>query len=121
MLGASPDNGWLAPVVIKGEQSDGCMLPGCVQDLQYAAAIGGRYGETWRGGIADLHQCIPRTPSAFSSVWYRDRLGAFCGLRCLGRGLRQTRDRSGLECASGLCEDKTSSPGPLSGGGDAGR
>ena len=33
----------------------------------------------------------------------------------------KTRDRSGVECSSGLCEDKTSSARPLSGGGDAGR
>src|ERR1700730_5945899 len=45
---------------------------------------GARYGEAWWGGITDLHQRIPRTPSGFSSAWHRARLGALFGLRCLG-------------------------------------
>src|SRR5205823_13764713 len=96
------------------------LVGGCVSrgghNLQYATAIGGRYGEAWWGGITDLHQCIPRTPRAFSSAWHRARLGALFGLRCLGGGLRQARDRSGMECSSCLCEDKASPPGSMSGG-----
>src|SRR6266478_8813401 len=53
-------------------------------DLRSATGIGGRYGEAWWGGVANLHQCIPRTPSAFSSAWHRTRLGALLELRCLG-------------------------------------
>jgi len=65
----------------------------------------------WRGGITNLHQCIPRSPGPLSPAWHRARVGALCRLRCLGRGLRQTRDRFGVECSSGLCEDKTSRSG----------
>ena len=65
----------------------------------------------WRGGITNLHQCIPRSPGPLSPAWHRARVGALCRLRCLDRGLRQTRDRFGVECSSGLCEDKTSRSG----------
>ena len=41
-----------------------------------AAAIGGRYGQAWRGGVANLHQRIPRTPGPLSPVRHRARLGA---------------------------------------------
>src|SRR6516162_7072866 len=90
------------------------------RDPQYADSDwGGSDGAAWRGGIAQLRQYISRTTGAFSSAWYRTRLGDLLGLRCLGRGVRQTRDRSSVECSSFLCEDKASPSGRLSSGGDA--
>src|SRR5262249_34092671 len=47
---------------------------------QRLCPTGGSYGAAWRGGIPDLHQCIPRTPNALSPTRYRSRLGTLRGL-----------------------------------------
>ena len=58
------------------------------------------------GGVAHLRRYISRTAGTFSSAWHRTRLGDLLGLRCVGRSICQTRDRSSLECSASLCKVK---------------
>src|SRR5438876_6194244 len=75
--------------------------------------LGGAASPTYIGVFRGLQAHFRRHGIELDWVLYSDYAS-------LGCSVRQTRDRSGLECSSCLCEDKTSPPESLSGGGDEG-